>query len=180
MVYLQDATKTDLTAIKSLYKRAFPRLERKSFALIERKVREGAARILAVKDNEEFCGLMITAINNDVMLLDYFAIVEEARERSIGSQALTEFLERFSGDYKVFLEIELPNGEDDLKRRRKNFYLRNGLKESGIEVTLCSVPMELLYYTKVVSFNEYQGLYQAVFGDKLAEKVKFVRQSKKI
>ena len=179
MIYLQDATKADLKEIKRLYKRAFPRLERKRFALIERKAREGLSKILAVKDeNEEFCGLMITAAYDGVMLLDYFAISEDVREKGIGTKALREFLKRFENEYRIFLEIELPSGEDDLKNRRKNFYMRNGLKQSGTEVTLCSVPMELLYYTEKVSFEEYQRLYQVVFGDKLAQKVKFVKKRK--
>lgn len=181
MIYLQDATKTDLKEIKRLYKRAFPKLERKKFSLIKRKVREGLSKILAVKDdNKNFCGLMITVSFDDIMLLDYFAVSEDVRGKSIGTKALEEFLKRFGNEYRIFLEIELADGKDELKERRKNFYLRNGLKQSGTEVTLCSVPMELLYHTKAVSFDEYLHLYQAVFGDKMAQKVKFVKQSKKI
>ena len=179
MIYLQDATKADLKELKCLYKRAFPKLERKSFALIERKAREGLSKVLAIKDEKEnFCGLMITATSGDVMLLDYFAVLEEQRNKNIGSQALVEFFNKFADEYRIFLEIELPDGEDQLKERRKNFYLRNGLKQSGTEVTLCSVPMELLYYTEKVSFDEYHRLYQVVFGDKMAQKVKFVKQVK--
>lgn len=178
MIYLQQATKKDLKAVKCLYKSAFPRLERKSLMLIKRKVREGLSQILAVKDEaDNFCGLMITAVLEDIMLLDYFAVVEEVRGKSIGSQALNALLKSFGERYRIFLEIELPDGEDDLKNRRKNFYLRNGFKPSGIEVILCSVPMELLYHTKKVSFEEYHRLYREVFGDKLAQKVTFVKQS---
>lgn len=177
MIYLQDAQKADLKNIKRLYKKAFPRLERKRFSLLKRKVREGSSRILVVKDsNMNFCGLMITAEYADVMLLDYFAIAKDARGKSIGSQALSKFLKRFGSDYRIFLEIELPDGEDDLKKRRKNFYLRNSFKQSGIEVTLCSVPMELLYHSAKVDFEEYHRLYQGVFGNGLAKKVKFTGQ----
>ena len=178
MIFLQDATKNEIKAVKSLYKKAFPRLERKSFMLIQKKVREGRSRILTVKDeNNNFCGLMITATCSDVMLLDYFAIVEEFRGKGIGSQAISEFCKRFGNEYRIFLEIEFPDG-DDAKSRRKNFYLKNCLKESGIEVTLCSVPMELLYFSEIVSFEEYHSLYQEVFGERLARKVEFVKQRK--
>ncbi len=177
MVYLEEATLVDLKAIEKLYKDAFPKLERKSFRLIRKKVREGFSKILAVKNDGAFCGLMMTAAFDDVMLLDYFAISEDMRGKSIGTQALNEFLKIFSKDFRIFLEIELPNDrEDDIKLRRKRFYLENGLKQSNIEVTLCSVPMELLCYTEKVTFDEYQGLYRAVFGNRFAKKVRFIKQ----
>ena len=177
MVYLKEASSADLKAIKRLYKDAFPRLERKSFRLIRKKVKQGYSKILSVKNDGVFCGLIITAYYDSIMLVDYFAISKDMRGNSIGTMALQELLKTFSKDYRIFLEIELPNGgEDDLKVRRKSFYLKNGLKQSGIEITLCSVPMELLYYTEKVSFQEYQGLYRAVFGNRLAKKVRFAKQ----
>ena len=177
MVYLEEATSVDLKAIKKLYKDAFPRLERKSFGLIKKKAAEGFSKILAVKDDGNFCGLMITAAFDGMMLLDYFAVSKDMRGKSIGTQALKEFLRIFSNDYRIFLEIELPNDrEDDIKLKRKRFYLKNDLKQSGIEVTLFSVPMELLYYTEKVTFQEYHDLYRAVFGNIFAKKVRFIKQ----
>ena len=177
MVYLEQATSVDLKAIKKLYKDAFPRLERKSFRLIKKKTAEGYSKIFAVKDDGAFCGLMITVAFDGVMLLDYFAVSKDMRGKSIGTQAIREFLRTFSNDYRIFLEIELQNGrEDDIKVKRKHFYLKNDLKQSGIEVTLFSVPMELLYYTEKVTFKEYQELYRAVFGNKFAKKIRFIKQ----
>ena len=174
MVYLEQATSVDLKAIKKLYKDAFPRLERKSFRLIKKKTAEGYSKIFAVKDDGIFCGLMITV---GVMLLDYFAVSKDMGGKSIGTQAIKEFLRMFSNDYRIFLEIELQNGrEDDIKLKRKHFYLKNDLKQSGIEVTLFSVPMELLYYTEKVTFKEYQELYRAVFGNRFAKKIRFIKQ----
>lgn len=45
------------------------------------------------------------------------------------------------------------------RKRRKNFYLRNNMKEMHVNATLFGVPMELLGYHCDVSFEEYQQLY---------------------
>lgn len=45
------------------------------------------------------------------------------------------------------MEIELSELEgpgQELRSRRKQFYLRNGMKETGVKVCLFQIPMELL------------------------------------
>lgn len=175
MIEFINGKGTDFKKIKELYNKAFPRIERKSLLLIKKKERQGLAKILEIRHDGVFCGLLITAEHNGVMLIDYFAISEEMRNKNIGTKALNEFLTLHKEQYKIFLEIELANDGDVRKQDRKRFYLRNGLKESGVEVSLFGVPMELLHCTDIVTFDEYQALYESVFGIGFAKRVKFVR-----
>ena len=176
MISFVSGDKANFSAIKKLYNEAFPRIERKSLRLIKKKEKEGLAKIIEIRYDGVFCGLLMTAINDDVMLIDYFAISEQMRNKQIGTNAQSKFLEIYKYKYRIFLEIELANDGDYKKQARKRFYLRNGLKESGIEITLFGMPMELLYCTDPVTFDQYHALYDNVFGSKFAQKVKLTRK----
>lgn len=161
-----------LRPLKRLYKSAFPRYERKPFGLVLKNRREGKAEILAALDeNGEFCGLAILHFIDDLMLLAYFAVSPSARGQGIGTELLRLLHERFS-DRRFFLEIELPDPKNDpsgIKSRRKDFYLRNGMNETGLFVRLFGVEMEILSFQCAVSFEEYFKLYRSVTG-KIVEK----------
>ncbi len=178
MISFISGKEVDFIAIKRLYTKAFPRIERKSLYLIKKKEKQGLSKIIEIQQDGVFCGLIITATHNDVMLIDYFAISEEMRNNKVGTKALNTFFEIYKDKYRIFLEIEMANDGDAQKQARKRFYIRNGLKESGVEVTLFGVPMELLYCSDLVTFDEYHALYENVFGSKFAEKVKLVRELK--
>lgn len=96
------------------------------------------------------------------MLLDYIAVAEEERGRSTGGKILHQLNEMYRGK-SVFVEIEV---EDDSKenaeqrRRRKNFYLRNGFKETGIVVNVYDVEMELLTAGEKISYKEYCSIFR--------------------
>ena len=180
MISIKKAYKSEYAAIKKIYLESFPLVERKPLALIKYKVKKGSAQILCLKADKQVCGLIITAQHNDIMLVDYFAIDAKFRNKGIGTEAIKEFLKVYSEQYRVFLEIEKPDTSDVLKARRKAFYMRNGLSCSGTEISLFGVPMELLYFTKPVDFNEYHELYKKVYGKIWARGVKFVKQNNEI
>ncbi|MCM1334791.1 MAG: GNAT family N-acetyltransferase [Bacteroides sp.] len=156
-----------LRPLKRLYLSAFPRCERKPFGLLLKNRREGKAEILAALDGEgEFCGLAILHFSGDLVLLAYFAVSPSARGRGIGSGLLRLLLSRYA-DRRFFLEIErvdLGRDPSGIKARRKNFYLRNGMDETGLIVRLFGVELEILSYRCAVTFEEYRALYRSVTG----------------
>ena len=69
---------------------------------------------------------------------------------------------------RIFLEIELPGEEyeNNVQRtRRKDFYLRNGLKEGGTRMKIYDTDMELLVFDRPVGFGEYLELFRLGMGD---------------
>lgn len=159
--------------MKKLYLQAFPKSERKPFRLMKKKTREGMMELLVICEKKELLGLAITVRYQDMVLLDYFAIKKDRRGQGTGSRAL-ELLKQRYADCRFLLEIELPETEgsgQDLRIRRKSFYLRNGMHETGIKVCLFLVPMELLTDGKAVSFKEYYALYEHTIGPAFARKV---------
>ena len=165
---LSTATSLDMPFILDLYQKAFPESERKPFSLIERKAAMGSMEILVINEGGRRCGLAITAMgpDTDLVLLDYFAISEEYRGMGIGTEAILLLKELYC-DRQFFLEIEeldetAPNKEERI--RRKQFYLRNGMLETGIRVSLFHVDMELLASKPGLTFEECEKLYRELLG----------------
>ena len=152
----------DWLRLYRLYMTAFPREERKPFALIRKMYKKGTTDIWCLMDNGEFVGLGITINGPDLILLDYFAIEKKKRQQGIGSAALPVLMDYY-GDKGFFLEIEstleaAPNKEQRL--RRKAFYLSCGLQELGAQACLFGVNMELLGVRCRLDYDGYKTFYR--------------------
>lgn len=173
---LKKPNKEQLKLLKQLYMTSFPKYERKPFRLMQALEKCGKMEILCISDSKNFCGLVITASYKDLVLIDYFAISEELRGKGIGSQSIELIRERYKGK-RLFLEIESTLKESsnmDERKKRKNFYLRNKLSESGISVLLFGVEMELLTFGEQVTYEEYRNLYKHLIGNIVSNKISFI------
>lgn len=160
--------------LRLLYRKAFPRCERKPFSVIRRLKREGRSEILYFYGEGGFLGLAITVSGGGKVLLDYLAVKGERRGEGIGSEMLRFLQERFS-DKGMFLEIEIPyddaeNAEE--RRRRKNFYLRSGMSQTDTRVSLFGVDMELLTFGCSIDYDEYLEFYCKNIGEFAREHIK--------
>lgn len=157
-----------LEKVYALYQAAFPACERKPFSLILKKQEEGRVDVLALLDEEEFSGLAIMARDQDLILLDYLAIDEEKRGGGAGSWALAALQEYYPG-LRMVIEIE-STGKDvpdrEMRLRRKEFYLRNGMTVLPFCVDCFGTEMEMLSNGTKVSFEEYWSIYENAFGSK--------------
>ena len=70
----------------------------------------------------------------------------------------------------LLLEIEKPDENKPMTVRRKEFYLRCGLRETGTEISLAGVPMEILIKGDgEFDKYEYLDIYRKHFGRKMAK-----------
>lgn len=163
-----------LKRIEPLYMEAFPKSERKPWALIMEKHQEGTMEILSLEDDENgFLGLAIFAFDKDLALLDYFAISPEFRGQGIGSIMIQELQKKYA-DKRFMLEIETTKKPcDDLTMRehRKAFYLRNGLHVMDFDVLLFGVEMEILSNCEHLTFEEYLDIYLHACSPKFKDKI---------
>ncbi|MEG1835683.1 MAG: GNAT family N-acetyltransferase [Oscillospiraceae bacterium] len=162
---LANATQNDIEFIKKIYDEAFPKSEKKPFNVIEKKAEKGTVEILVIK-NDKPLGLVITAIYEDCVLIDYFAIDKNCRGNGVGSEAIRLIKEKYSGK-KIFLEIERldETAENNNQRiKRKNFYIKNGLVETGAFARAFGIPMEILSFGEKVTFEDYHKTFRKVFG----------------
>ena len=153
---------SDWLRLYRLYLSAFPREERKPFALILRMYKKGTTDVWCLMREGKFAGLGITINGPDLILLDYFAIGKKMRQQGVGSAALPVIVDYY-GDKGFFLEIEstledAPNKNQRL--RRKAFYLSCGLRELHTTAKLFGVNMELLGVRCQLNYDQYKAFYR--------------------
>ncbi len=163
---LKKATDEELSFIKTLYFRAFPSQERKPFTLIRRQRAKGLLEVWTASDGGVPVGFAITAAKDSLVLLDYLAVSDAHRSKGLGSGILRKLAEIYA-DTPIFLEIEKPCGQAENQAERlarKAFYLRNGYRESGINVMLWGVKMEILTTANLLTFSECDQIYDRIYG----------------
>ncbi len=153
-------TPLDWLHIRLLYRRAFPRYERKPFKIIRRMQKEGRTDVWLAERDGHFAGLATTINSDAVILLDYLAVHEKLRDQGVGSAMLQALLALYEGR-GLFVEIEAADRDDPdgSKARRKAFYLRNGLSDMHVVAILFGVRMELLGRGCALDFDGYRAFY---------------------
>lgn len=172
LILRSPASPLDWLHIRLLYRRAFPRSERKPFQMIRRMHRAGRTDVWLAERDGRFAGLAITINGSEIILLDYLAVHEKQRNHGTGSTMLAALYEKYAG-LGFFLEIEAPDRDDPtgIKARRKAFYLRNGLTEMHVTANLFGVRMELLGRNCTLDFDGYHDFYRDNYSAWAAEHV---------
>ncbi len=102
------------------------------------------------------------------VMLDYFAVVPQERNKGRGSALLREMLERFcQGGKGVFGEVEVPDTGDqaveDLRRRRIGFYRRSGMRVLDFKTKCFGVPFHVIAYGPAIPDGELMEIDRAIY-----------------
>ena len=164
------STRLDWQRVYALYRRAFPRMERKPFSRIRRMQKAGRTDVWLAERDGRFAGLAATINGSGTILLDYFAVADKLRGQGVGSTFLRALLTKYEG-HALFVEIEAADRDDPTgeKARRKAFYLRNGLEEMHVTADLFGVRMELLGRGCTLDFDGYRAFYHDHYSPWAAE-----------
>jgi len=160
--------------IYRLYQSAFPANEKKPFSMIRSMQKKGRSDVWYCERNGKFAGLVITINGPEQILLDYLAVAKKRRGQGVGSEILQIMRKQYAGK-GVFLEIEIVDENADNfeeRRRRKQFYLSNGMMPMNVFVELFGVDMELLGFDCALTFEEYHAFYRDNYNAWAAEHVK--------
>lgn len=151
--------------VKRVYENSFPLSERFDFAILKQCDSEQNVHLSCIEQDDIPVGMQFTIdMPNDLTYLMYFAIDKEYRNQMIGSKALQNLI--VSRD-KIMLCIENPDRE--LAIRRKAFYLRNGLFETGIIFEDTGILYEVLISDKDYkpTVQDLRSRYQCMTSNKL-------------
>lgn len=181
MIELKDLkqNKEYLNSVKELYQTAFPKAERMPFFLLYKKSQCSSVSFFAVTDDNEFCGLVYTVWYKDIVFVFYLAVSDNCRGRGLGSQILTLIKEKYSNS-RLVLNIEqidenAPNVAE--RKRRKEFYTKNGFFDAGYTVKEYSVVYENLCFApkdNPITKEEYENLMKSYLGKTMFNFYKFV------
>ena len=123
--------------------------------------------LLAIEEGEPIGYAMLWLSEApDSALLEYLGVLRGKRNGGAGSQILTLLGERYQ---QLFGEAEAPDTgdpeEDDLRRRRIGFYLRNGFRVLDYMCALFGVRFHCLYRGPERDDRKVQELHRRVYSD---------------
>ena len=160
--------------VENLYLNAFPETERKPFEMILELEKHGKSNVFSIEDeSHQFLGLAITLYDDNVVILDYFAINPTCRGKGIGGKAI-DILKNKYKDKKFLLEIETTETISvniQNRIRRKNFYLKHGLKTMPYKVNLLGEIMEIMTFNCEVTFEEYHSVFENSLPKNICDKI---------
>ena len=152
--------------IKRLYKKAFPKCERKPFSLIMKWYKEGNSDIWYFYDEKGFLGFSTTINGEREILIDYFTVSEKHRGKGHGTNMIKALLDHYAPK-GVFLEIEMldERAENYAQRvRRRKFYLSAGLEPLNTYAKLFGTDMEMLGVRCSMDYDKYCNFYLENYG----------------
>ena len=133
--------------LKSLYETAFPKDEQIPWDDLMRLIGEMHLDFTAYYDGEKFIGFTIVYPRKSFNWYWYFAVREELRGMGLGQQILTQLIEKYKGQPCV-LDMESPYQEPcpnpEQRKRRHEFYLRNGFRDTNVYRTYLDNTMTVM------------------------------------
>lgn len=159
--------------------RHFHESEVKSFPLIERLVQETKYLCCGFFEEDRPLGYAYFARGGEgqMLLLDYYAILEDYRSQGLGGKFVKEIEKYLAGQYAALIaEVENPDYSEDeedrrVRERRIQFYLRNGFAMSKVVSRVLTDEYNLMYKAwggpvkDEEVYGNIQQLYLGIFGE---------------
>ncbi|MBR5310410.1 MAG: GNAT family N-acetyltransferase [Oscillospiraceae bacterium] len=153
----------DLDKIEKLYIESFPENERFSFSKMI-KNESGHYETFGFYQDGDFSGFAILLNSGDISHIIYIATALEIRGKGIGTKALAA-IRRIKKDMRIIVDIEreLPDCEEkEIRRRRKNFYIRNGYEETEIRYRWQDESYEILSNGGNVTREDFGNFWKSL------------------
>lgn len=156
----------DRERLRQIYEESFPVDERFDFDILEKCNEESNVHLSCIIKNGIVVGMSFTILlPNDITYLMYLAIDVNYRNMHIGSEILQIFIEASNN---LVLSVEYPT--DVITRRRENFYIRNGLYDTGFHFEDTAV-----MYKVLASYKGYTPT-----SDDLLNRYRYMTSDKKV
>lgn len=154
----------ELIQIESLYERAFPENERRPLAPLFQD-KSGNSEVIAFYDDTLFCGFACLLTYLDISHIIYFSTEDALRGKGYGSAALT-LMSEMKGKNRVIVDIEVEKNDvsnNEQRKKRKDFYLKNGYTESKIKYNWRHESYEILVYGGVLSKKDFNNFWKNIY-----------------
>lgn len=153
----------DIPKIKKLYIEAFPENERFNFNMMI-KNENRHYETFGFYHDEVFCGFAILLNSGDISHILYLATEPKLRGKGFGAKALGS-LHRIKKGMRIIVDIERETpdcSENEIRRRRKNFYLRNGYHETEVRYRWQDESYEILVSGGELSKEDFGGFWKSL------------------
>ncbi len=161
-----DLFSADFGKIRKLYNTAFPADERAPMWLLAVKAYKKSVDFWSLYRDGKWFGMAYVLNEDDLSYLFYFAVSESERGKGLGSAALKSLKKKYEGR-RLFLALEqLDENADNYPERlkRRNFYLKNGLKPINRTIRECKVVYNVMGVGGDVLPLEYEKMMRNYLG----------------
>lgn len=187
MVKCMEIRELTIQEMESFYNihlvKDFPKDEVKPFSRIKDMYEEGNYFGYGLFEGKELraYAYFVGQLQGEMVLLDYLAVVEEFRFAGYGSKFLQLLGKELSCIDGIILESEndeFAHNEEDKKVRKKRlqFYKRNGLKDTGIRSQVFGVEYIIMYlvckkeFEKKEVLTSLESIYKDMFWPQFADR----------
>lgn len=145
--------KLNIIQIISIYQKSlrheFPANERRPLMMILRGVYKGKYECLGVFKGKKIIGYAFFVKNENDYLWDYLAVLEEYRNKGVGSIIIKKVVRYYKNAHSVIGEVEDPyyskdNNDKSIRERRLDFYMRNGCRDTLVRTKTFGVRFILI------------------------------------
>ena len=153
-MFLKEMTIEEVRDMYENYmKEAFPADELRPLSMIEQAIRENRYVCYGYYEDGQLCTytsfMYLESEEGRDYLGDYFASRKDARNRGLGAKFLAEYPTTLKKPLSIIFEIENPDFAKDeeeraLRERRRQFYLRNGIVDTGVNIELAGVEYRIM------------------------------------
>lgn len=150
--------------INVLAKQAFPPEEYLSPQKLVQMAQSNNFDFLALTQNDNFVGFVVVQTNSKIAYLFFLAIAPEYRSKGYGSSAI-QLLKTLYPNKQQVVDFEMtdetaPNNAQRIKRRQ--FYLRNGYKPTGLFLSYLGVDYEVMCMDDDFCLDDFKALMQTI------------------
>ncbi|MBR0451278.1 MAG: GNAT family N-acetyltransferase [Oscillospiraceae bacterium] len=150
----------DVRLMQKLNEEAFPEAERVDPDDLYESGKSTNLDVLGIYSSDEFVGFIVTRLYWGIVYLAFLAVRPEVRSKGIGGKALQKLKEYYPGR-EIIVEFEAPdtdNRDNDIRSRRKGFYLRNGFNPTGWYAFYCGSEFEIASTAEHLNEKRYFAL----------------------
>lgn len=146
MKIISQKVKLGNADVKKIYFDSFPKNERMPFPMMVAMSKLWNTEFLGFYDGDTLCGFAYFAHNSKIVFIMFLAVDKTFRSKGYGSAILQDIQNKYP-DKKIIISIE-PCDKDapdiEIRLKRKDFYMRNGYRETGYMIKLNGVVQEII------------------------------------
>lgn len=151
-------------AINELAKEAFPPEEYLAPKELVKMAKSDNFDFLLLTDENRFVGFMVVQIYENMAYLFFLAIDKNSRSKGYGSQAIEALRGKYPDKNHIvdfeMLDNTAPNKEQ--REKRRNFYLRNGYRETGLFLSYLGVDYEVFCTDDQFNVNTFKEMMKTI------------------
>lgn len=164
-----DEQGKDQIKTQTLFETAFPEKERPPFSMM---LSWNHDTFYGVYDNDSYVALADLIVYQDMIYVFFLAVMEECRGKGYGSQILADLKARFPNKRLFLLAEETGEqySDNEIRKKRLEFYAKNGFVPTGDVVVEFDVAYLLLCTSGPVSKKEFVAVMTSLIGEENARR----------